>query len=481
MIRQGMQYRKLSIYMEVHELEITTCHTVSAPMKSMQVTANMQAAAGKKEQTPNVQGAQPAYQVDISSEGESAQVTARIQKMLHNIASQTKDVFVNWTSEQKAAFNQAVDASNKKFAGQTTTENEGALVVCDLKDPADFFQGEGALWLDITAERSLEKTGLVNPLHEKSQAVMDKYFTAAAAVEKGGTDTFKRLNLEFAGVAFSANEKSNAANAAQEIAKGKYTWDEYNQAHSYAAELQNKAGVYVQAQAGGDEGSLSYSYNGTIVNVGIKQLDFMASHKEAETVWTKAMQGAYKNNRELTDALKTSGFDEAAKGYEKLLSNDVGGQPQALDNIMQTEFSQESGKLWSAAVGADKFKELQAKYSGNQHFTYSASILDKAYRDGQKEADIIHGAAADREPRNWYVTADGQVEETDGQVEDTDGINSQIGPLRQELKDLRKQLESLKSSNMADDQKASMTKNIKNRMQTIQQEINSLMENATKK
>lgn len=184
---------------------------------------------------------------------------------------------------------------------------------------------------------------------------------------------------------------------------------------------------------------------------------------------------------------------QPTKSYKKLLSNNVSGQTQTMDNIMQNGFSQESGKLWSAAVGEDKFKELQAKYSGNQHFTYSAGNLAQALRDGKKEADIIHGAASDREPRNWYVTADGQVEDADG-IQNTKQARTetvfpagsalaggQIDTLQQELKDLRKQLESLKSSNMVDDQKESMIKNIKNRMQTIKQEINSFMENATKK
>ena len=126
-------------------------------------------------------------------------------------------------------------------------------------------------------------------------------------------NTFKQLNLEFAGVAFSANEKYSSNDAAKQIAKGEYTWYEYTQARGYASQLQNKAGVYVQV--GNYESSISYTYNGTIANVGIKQLDFMASHQEAESVWTKAMQGGYKNARELTDALKDGGFDDAAKQY----------------------------------------------------------------------------------------------------------------------------------------------------------------------
>lgn len=469
--------------------------------------------AKQKTRTESKQPAQPAYQVDISSTGKSTQTKTHREEMLDKIARHATLTCPNWTDEQKKAFASILEAAGPSGTAEAIDEDppkndEGALTICEegslslyssstagiceLKDIIDTSYGDGALLFYIDAERELENTGLVNPLHKEYQTVMDKYFTAASAVDQGGANTFKQLNLEFAGVAFAADEKDSSGKAAQEIAKGKYTWNEYNMAKNYASQLQQKAGVYVRAgdfdypaQFGNYDYSFSYTYNGTIATAGIKQLDLMANHREAESIWIKAARGGYKNSRELTDALKNGGFTEAAKGYEKMLSGYAKDKDCTIEDIMQSEFNQNCSSLWEAAVGSDKFKEMQAKYGHNRHFTYSARELDNAYRDGQKEAAMIRDAGGARDPELWSVTADGQAHDADGikntRRAKTEAImptstNKPIIALQRELKDLRKQLGSLKSGEMDKAQEENLTQKLNTRIQTIQLEISSYLE-----
>ena len=475
-------------------------------------------AAKQKTQTKPRQAAQPAYQVDISPTGKRTEAKTRLEKMFNNIASSATLTCTNWTDEQKKEFASILEAAGQSGVEETIDEDapkndEGALTICEegslslyssctagiceLKDIIDTSYGDGALLFYIDAERELENTGLVNPLHKEYQTVMDKYFTAASAVDQGGANTFRQLNLEFAGVAFAADEKDSSGKAAEEIAKGKYTWNEYNTAKGYASQLQQKAGVYVRAgdfdypaQFGNYDYSFSYTYNGTIATAGIKQLDLMASHREAESVWIKAAQGDYKNSREVVDALKNGGFDEAAKGYEKMLSAYAKGKGCTIEDIMQSEFNQNCSSLWEAAVGADKFKEMQAQYGNNKSFTYSASELDNAYRDGQTEAAMIRDASGARDPELWYVTADGQAHDADGikntKRARTEAImptptNQLIIALQKELKDLRKQQESLKSGEIDKEKREARTQTINTRIQTIQMEISSYLATMNKK
>ena len=449
-----------------------------------------ESAAKQKAQTKPQQAAQPAYQVDISPTSERAQAETRLAKMFNNIAEQTTLTFTNWTDEQKKAFASILEAAGESGVDKPFNiddfKNTGVLDTTEAKPV--LFKGDEILSLDIIFEQNLENSGAANPLYDAYQAVMDKYFTAASAVDQGGVNTFKRLNLEFAGVAFSANEKDRSSDAAQEIADGKYTGNEYIRAKSYAFQLQNKAGVYVQV--GDYKSNISYTYNGTIATVGIKQLDFMASHQEAESVWTKAMRGGYKNNRELTDALKDNGFDEAANRYEKMLSTYSEGRAWSIDGIMHSEFEQDCGNLWNATVGSDKFKKMQAQYGSSKHFSYSTNDLDNAYREGQKEATMIHDAPAARDPEIWFVTDKDQVQDADGikntKRARTEAImptsnNQPIIALQRELKGLRKQLESLKSEAIDKEQRDAQTQTLNTRIQTIQLQISSYLETIDKK
>ena len=451
-----------------------------------------ESAAKQKAQTKPQQAAQPAYQVDISPTSERAQAETRLAKMFNNIAEQTTLTFTNWTDEQKKAFASILEAAGESGVDKPFNiddfKNTGVLDTTEAKPV--LFKGDEILSLDIIFEQNLENSGAANPLYDAYQAVMDKYFTAASAVDQGRGNTFRQLNLEFAGVAFAADEKDSSGKAAQEIAKGKYTWNEYNTAKNYASQLQQKAGVYVRAgdfdypaQFGNYDYSFSYTYNGTIATAGIKQLDLMANHREAESVWIKAAQGDYKNSREVVDALKNSGFAEAAKGYEKMLSSYAKVKDCTIEDIMQSEFNQNCSSLWEAAVGADKFKEMQAKYGNNRPFTYSARELDNAYRDGQEEGTMICDAGGARDPELWVETDDGQVYDADG-IKNTKrarteaiiptSTNGPIVALQKELKDLRKQLESLKSGGMNKSQKA-LAQKLNDRIKTIQIEISSYL------
>ena len=201
------------------------------------LSAQNNGTAKPKTQAADKQSVQPAYQVEISPAGESAQAEDRLKKMFNNIADQATLTLTDWTDEQKKAF-----ASILKAAGKSGVDNPlciddfkitDALEIVDPKIVDHFDGGDGLLAFDISAERLAENTGLDNPLYEEYQSVMDKYFTATSAVDQGGVNTFKQLNLEFAGVAFSANEKYSSSDATKQVAKGEYSWNEYYQAKGY--------------------------------------------------------------------------------------------------------------------------------------------------------------------------------------------------------------------------------------------------------
>ena len=133
---------------------------------------------------------------------------------------------------------------------------------------------------------------------------------------------------------------------------------------------------------------------------------------------------------------------------------------------------------------------MQAQYSNNSHFTYSASDLDNAYRDGQKEATMIHSAASARAASIWFVTDDGQAYDVDGikntKRARTEAImptssNQPIITLQKELKDLRKQLESLKSGETDQSQGKAQEQTLNTRIQTIQLQISSYLKNVNRK
>lgn len=433
-----------------------------------QNTAGTRTAAGQ------AQSVSPAYQVDISPAGEQAQFRERIQSLFGQLKTQgNANIAVATASDWETLKSGSLKGESYM---PISDEYGDVLVYCEPNDPKEFFLGDGGLWSDIVAERALEATGLVEPLHEKSQQVMDKYFQAASAIEQGGASAFRKLNLEFAGVAYAANQKDLAYFVDKGIAQGSFTREEYNQAQSYAAKLQSTAGVFVQVSTG--DATFSYSYNGTIASVGVKTLNLMAAHEEAEAVWTKAVQGQFQNNGEVLDTLKAGGFADAAQGYEGLLRSHV-TKYWTMDYFMQSAFVQEKGKLWEAAVGKDKLADFQAQYGGSGHFTYTAQQLSQAYLNGQQEAELIHSAPGDRDPSDFYVTEDGRLIKRDAKSKEQaaagkpgNSTEAQINALQEKIQRLRQQLSALhKNPHLSPEDMTRQTENYQKQIETFQRQI----------
>ena len=435
-------------------------------------------AASQRTQAVQTQSVSPAYQVDISPAGEKAQLRERMVNMYEQWKKQGRENSPKITTEHEKGLEAFLAKAAEKSAGNLPVSDEYADVLIDCDDNTDeLFLGETSLWADIVGERELEATGLVNPLHEKSQLVMDKYFQAASAIEQGGVSTFRKLNLEFASVAYVANLQDRDYLANKDIAKGRYTREEYAQAQSFAAKLQNKAGVFVQASSG--DGPFSYSYNGTIASVGVKCLNIMAGHEEAEAIWLKAVQGKYQNNEEVTAALQAGGFNEAAEDYTSFLRSHT-TRRLTMDDIMQAKFGQGDSTIWNAAVGREKYAAFQAQYGGNGHFTYTAKQISQAYLNGQQEAEIIHKATSDREPSDFYVTEDGRVikrnapqkESNEAENKKSSSAEAQINALQEKIKRIRQQLSALhKNPNLSPEEQTRQTENYQKQIETFQRQI----------
>ena len=435
-------------------------------------------AASQRTQAAQTQRVSPAYQVEISPAGEKAQLRERMESLYEQWKKQGRENVPKITTAPANGVEAFLARAAEKAAGNLPVSDEYADVLIDCGDNTDeLFLGENSLWADIIGERELQATGLVNPLHEKSQLVMDKYFQAAFAVEQGGASTFRKLNLEFASVAYVANRQDRDYLADKDIAKGIYTREEYVKAQGFTAKLQNKAGVFVQASSG--DGTFSYSYNGTIASVGVKCLNIMASHEEAEAVWINAVQGKYQNNGEVTAALKAGGFTEAAEDYAAFLGSHTTRRLTMAD-MMQAGFEQEDSTIWNAAVGRDKFAAFQAQYGGNGHFTYTAKQLSQAYQNGQQEAELIHKATSDRDPSDFYVTEDGraikrnaqQKESSEGENKRSSSAEAQINALQEKIKRIRQQLSALhKNPNLSPEEQTRQSENYKKQIETFQRQI----------
>ena len=262
-------------------------------------------------------------------------------------------------------------------------------------------------------------------------------------------------------------------NLGKRIARGHTTQEEYARAKSYASELQNRAGVFVAVDFSSPSTKFSarirYEYNGSLANIGVKELDFMARHKEAGDVWVKAAQGAYKNHAEITAALKNAGLDDTATAYQEF----VGGLTRrhySLDEAMRANFSYAHGELWEAATNdADGYDRLQRSMRGNDNtpMRYTQGEMSRALSDGADEIKFLHRLSRQRDPLHLIQTADGRWVKANEAQQSDKSARRHDNSLDQELANLRKQLAEVKKSSMSDDQKQPLITSIQNRINTI--------------
>lgn len=326
--------------------------------------------------------------------------------------------------------------------------------------------------INFNRVEDLFREGDVNPLRPEAQAALDKYYNARKYIEQGGKETFLQYNLRFAAITAYENDKLSDRIAKQQITAGQYTSEEYLAAKDYAKTLQAKAGVFVTADFVCDgyarqfATGITYSYNGLVCDIGTEELNFMSHHDEAQSIWVKAVQGEYKNKDEITQALRDGGYKDVADQFAVKCTGE-----------MNTEAGSLSEQFMSGHTGGtDDYQHLYQKLFGDTEIRprYFAQQLDAAYYgEGKEGSEDFAKYPLDREPMMRNETAATSPENST--------TNRQISSLKSEISELQKQLQQIKKGSMNAQHKQEMIKNINNRMQTIQQQMNTITENLAKK
>ena len=307
-------------------------------------------------------------------------------------------------------------------------------------------------------------------------------------VRVGGASAFRRYNLMFACMAALSNTSYANEELGKRVSRGHTTMEEYARAKLYAVELQNRAGVFVAVDFGSPAtkfaARIRYEYNGSLANIGVKQLDFMARHREAEDVWVKAAQGAYKNHAEIVSALTEAGLDDTAAAYRDFLGG-LTRKSYSLERAMTSEFSHGHGELWEAALNdVNAYDRLQSavRRGDTSPMRYTQSEMSRALADGADEIKFLQRFSRQRDPLHLVQTTDGRWVRAEDIEESRDkGTRRRDNPLETELANLRKQLAQVKKSAMSDEQKQPLITSIQNRIMTIQAQLLSEFQGENKK
>ena len=411
----------------------------------------------------------PAYRVEISARGRDESDGEYIARLMSSTkrydgeikAGSMEEFYTSWRAKQKELTERAAE------------KNSAVLILPEPYSDELYWKGDQILGINIYAEHWTEKKGVENPLYAEADERFESYRSVIDKVRAGGASAFRQYNLKFAGMAALANNAYADEELGKRIARGHTTQEEYARAKSYASELQNRAGVFVAVDFSSPSTKFSarirYEYNGSLANIGVKELDFMARHKEAGDVWVKAAQGAYKNHAEITAALKNAGLDDTATAYQEF----VGGLTRrhySLDEAMRANFSHAHGELWEAATNdADGYDRLQRSMRGNDNtpMRYTQGEMSRALSDGADEIKFLHRLSRQRDPLHLIQTADGRWVKANEAQQSDKSARRHDNPLDQELANLRKQLAEVKKSSMSDDQKQPLITSIQNRINTI--------------
>lgn len=411
----------------------------------------------------------PAYTVEIRGRGQDESDSAYIQRILSSFKRYEGEIKEGSMEE----FYTSWRAKQKELTERAAEKNSAVLILPEPYSDELYWKGDQILGINIYAEHWTEKKGVENPLYAEADERFESYRSVIDKVRAGGASAFRQYNLKFAGMAALANNAYADEELGKRIARGHTTQEEYARAKSYASELQNRAGVFVAVDFSSPSTKFSarirYEYNGSLANIGVKELDFMARHKEAGDVWVKAAQGAYKNHAEITAALKNAGLDDTAAAYQEF----VGGLTRrhySLDEAMRANFSHAHGELWEAATNdADGYDRLQRSMRGNDNtpMRYTQGEMSRALSDGADEIKFLHRLSRQRDPLHLIQTADGRWVKANEAQQSDKSARRHDNSLDQELANLRKQLAEVKKSSMSDDQKQPLITSIQNRINTI--------------
>lgn len=439
----------------------------------------------------------PAYAVDLSTRArlENMNPEDRLRWILSNFkpfdgtitagAQSQEDFYKEWRA--------ARDAEAEKFG----KEHGEVLGKAFTPHPDDFIlqlRGDQVLGWHLDEEQMKQKRlDFWTPLFPEADQKFERYRSIVSKVQRGGEAAFRRYNLLFASMAATANIAHTDDLLDKYIARGRTTRDEYARTKAYASELQRRAGVFVTSDPATDIG-IRYEYNGSLANIGVKQLDFMERHREADDIWVKVAQGAYKTRGEITDALEKAGLKDTADTYRSFLTSP--DDPKFLDRIMGASFSHEDGALWRDALrvkGMDKtYERLQRAVRGDDAsaIRYTAAQMDEALAEAPEEMEFIRSLAREREPAFQYQLPDGrwtraktrqELAAEKAQGKEAADPRHKEDPLEAELHNLRKQLETVKKSFMPPDQKQELIASIKNRINTIRMQMLARQKEANKK
>ena len=436
-------------------------------------------------QQPTQTQESPAYTVDLSVRErlENMDPADRIRWILSNFKRFDGTVTTGMDKE----FEEKYRARQKEVTEKAQKDFNDMFEQIDPADLEADLKGDFLLGLNLYDEHDTQKhLDFFTPLHAESNERFEKYRNLANKIRTGGAEEFRRYNRLFAAMGAIANIEAADKEAGKRIARGQYTSEEYARAKSYASELQSRAGVFVAPDFDSPgtkyAASMRYAYNGSLANIGVKQLDFMARHREAEDIWVKVAQGAYNSHGEILSALKDAGLNDTANAYRESLSRLTRGKFFTIDDALKSGVYHETGDLWRAALNEkgqeNTYAQLQRSIRGNDTSTirYTASEIDEALSEGADEVKFLRNMIADRDPAFQYQLPDGRwtrartKQELAGknvQGDEETESRKKNNPLDAELRKLRNQLETVKKSYMPPDQKEELITSIKKRINTI--------------
>lgn len=364
------------------------------------------------------------------------------------------------TEDARERFREKFLAYKDKFSPSTTDiGNKSAEIV--IQDP-----GDTCLEFSMMLVRDLLDNHVFSEEQEKEVTErLDKYLNAEKYIEKGGKEAFLEYNLMFAGVAAYENDHHTKQHVEKLIAEGKYTGEQYQKVKDFAAELQNRSGVFVSVQI--SPGSISYSYMGALCSITDKELSFMADHREANEIWTQLAQGSYKNTAEMLQALRDKGLDSVAEAYKEEMDH------RDEYDISAPGFDNKNGALWNQTVGyrgegpadGEALNRLKRTYLGseNARVRYTAEQLNEAYAKGKKESEKINDLP--------FV----DLSEKEGSESEVEKKKKQIESLKKKVKEIEKQINEIRGTNLPNEKKNKMSEKFKKEIETIQMQINDLL------
>ena len=467
------------------------------------VEAQQQASPNNKKTTASQQTTQqqasPAYAIDLSTRAQLEKMDGRerLQWLLSNFKQFDGEITVESRDEFLKQWHAAQDITREKMQ----KENTAVFVAPAPHSLEEYLTGDEILGMDLYTERRVQKRlDFFTPLYTEADTKFEKYRNVATKIQRGGETEFRKYNLMFAAMAAISNKEYADAELNKRISRGHTTREEYIRATSYASELQNRAGVFVTADLDSPgvahANGIRYEYNGSLANIGVKQLDFMARHREADDIWVKVAQGAYNSHGEILSALKDAGLNDTANAYRESLSRLTRGKFFTIDDALKSGVYHETGDLWRAALNEkgqeNTYAQLQRSIRGNDTSTirYTASEIDEALSEGADEVKFLRNMIADRDPAFQYQLPDGRwtrartKQELAGknvQGDEETESRKKNNPLDAELRKLRNQLETVKKSYMPPDQKEELITSIKKRINTILIQMVAAQKGANKK